>query len=105
MGAYEGRVRPPEKVHMPWIEHNESQVIGGFEHLDALVSKIGEGGWIAETPNISQADVTTAVAYTFAKTVRPRLELEGRFPRLSRFVGRCESLPAFLRAPVPPSPA
>jgi glutathione S-transferase len=101
---YEGRVRPAEKVHAPWIEHNENQVLGGFEHLNVAASKIEEGGWIAGTPNISQADVTTAVAYTFSNTVRPKLGLVGRFPQLSRFVGRCEALPAFSNTPVPPAP-
>ena len=101
---YEGRVRPAEKVHAPWIEHNDGQVLGGFEYLNAAVSKIDETGWIAETPNISQADLTTAVAYTFASTVRPKLGLAGRFPQLSRFVARCEALPAFLETPVPPAP-
>ena len=103
---YEGRVnvRPPEKIHAPWIEHNEDQVLGGLEYLNAMVSKIDESGWIAEAPNISQADVTTAVAYTFANTVRPKLGLAGRFPQLARFVGRCEALPAFLETPVPPVP-
>jgi glutathione S-transferase len=47
---------------------------------------------IAGTQCISQTDVTTAVAYTFASTVRPRLDLAGRFPRLSHFAKR-------LRAP------
>ena len=103
---YEGRVsvRPAEKIHAPWIEHNEDQVLGGFEYLNAVVSKIHESGWIAGTPNISQADITTAVAYTFANAVRPKLGLTGRFPQLSRFVGRCEALAAFLEAPVPPVP-
>ena len=27
---YEDRVRPAEKVHTPWIEHNDNQVLGGF---------------------------------------------------------------------------
>jgi glutathione S-transferase len=26
---YEARVRPAEKVHTPWIEHNDKQVLGG----------------------------------------------------------------------------
>jgi glutathione S-transferase len=69
-----------------------------------LASKIDEGGWIAGTPNISQADVTTAVTYTFANTVRPKLALAGRFPQLSRFAGRCEALSAFSKTPVPPAP-
>jgi glutathione S-transferase len=31
---YEDRVRPAEKVHTPWIEHNDRQVLGGFELLN-----------------------------------------------------------------------
>jgi len=101
---YEGRVRPAEKIHAPWIEHNENQVLGGFEYLNVVASKIDNDGWIAGTPTISQADVTTAVAYTFANIVRPELGLAQKFPQLSRFAGRCEALSAFLKAAVPPVP-
>lgn len=58
---YEDRVRPAEKVHTPWIEHNDEQVLGGFQHLEISAGKINDGGWIAGTPNLSQADVTTAL--------------------------------------------
>ena len=98
---YEDRVRPAKKVHMPWIEHNDRQVIDGFEHLNTAAAKIVGAGWIAGTPNISQADVTTTVAYTFANLARPNLELAKRFRQLSRFAERCEALPAFLKAPIP----
>ena len=101
---YEDRVRPAEKVHTPWIEHNDRQVLGGFEHLNIAAAKIDDGGWFAGTPEISQADVTTTVAYTFARIARPNLELAKRFPHLSRFAERCETLPAFLETPVPPAP-
>ena len=99
---YEGRVRPADKVHTPWIEHNERQVLGGFEHLENLVTP---DSWLTGTPKITQADVTTAVAYTFAKTVRPELDMVAPFPQLSRFVERCEALPAFQKTPVPEAPA
>ncbi len=56
---YEDRVRPAEKVHTPWIEHNDRQVLGGFEHLNEAAAKIDDDGWIAGTQHISQADVTT----------------------------------------------
>jgi glutathione S-transferase len=98
---YEDRVRPAEKVHAPWIEHNDRQVVGGFEHLNKAAAKIEEGGWIAGTPQISQADVTTAVAFTFINLARPSLKLTERFPQLSRFAERTEALPAFLKAPLP----
>lgn len=102
---YEGRVRPAKKVHEPWIEHNERQVLGGFEHLEKMASAVKTDGWLAGTRKISQADVTTAVAYTFAKAVRPQLDLLGPYPELSRFVERCEALPPFSKTPVPEAPA
>jgi glutathione S-transferase len=98
---YEDRVRPQEKVHTPWIEHNDAQVLGGLQHLNAAAARIAATGWIAGTANISQADITTAVAASFAALARPELNLAERFPQLFRFVERCESLPAFLTAPVP----
>jgi glutathione S-transferase len=98
---YEDRVRPAEKIHRPWIEHNDRQVLGGFEHLNAVAENIGDGAWIAGTRDISQADVTTAVAFTFANLARSDLRLTDRFPKLARFAQRCEALPAFLEAPLP----
>jgi len=98
---YEDRVRPSEKVHAPWIEHNDKQVLGGLVQLNAAAARIDQGGWIAGTPNLSQADVTTAVAYTFAKAARPNLQLAERFPELARFAERCEALPEFVSAPLP----
>jgi glutathione S-transferase len=101
---YEDRVRPAEKVHIPWIEHNDQQVLGGFQHLNVAAAEINGAGWIGGTPNMSQADVTTAVAFTFAMLARPHLELAERFPELARFAERCESLPAFSSAPIPAVP-
>jgi glutathione S-transferase len=99
---YEDRVRPAEKVHAPWILHNDKQVLGGLEHLNGAAAQIDHGGWVAGTPSISQADVTTAVTYTFANLARPDLHLAERYPQLSRFAERCETLPAFVSAPLPP---
>jgi hypothetical protein len=48
--------------------------------------------------------VTTATSYTFSNLARPELELAKRFPQLSQFVERCETLPAFSQAPVPAGP-
>lgn len=98
---YETLFRPENKVHQPWIEHNERQVIGGFRFLDTLASKAGDGGWLAGTDRLSQADITSVVAYTFANRVRPRLDLATAVPNLARFSERCENLPIFKSAPVP----
>lgn len=101
---YEDRVRPPEKVHSPWIEHNDEQVLGGFGYLNMTATEMNSGGWIAGTPAISQADVTTSVAFTFANAARPHLRLAERFPQLSRFAERCEALPEFANAPITAAP-
>jgi glutathione S-transferase len=101
---YERRVRPEEKVHEPWIEHNERQVIGGFAALDEVAQGVKEDGWMATADRLTQADISTSVAYTFVGTVLPRLDLKARFPNLARFVARCEGLDEFLRAPLPPQP-
>ena len=97
---YETRFHPAEKVHEPWIEHNDGQVLGGLGYLDGLAAKAG-GGWLAGTPAMTQADITAAVAYGFVKAVRPKLGIEGHVPNLAAFAARCEALQAFKAAPLP----
>lgn len=98
---YEGRFRPEEKIHEPWIEHNEAQVLSGLNYLDDLAKKAGDNGWLAGTERIGQADITGVVAYSFADAVRPALGLAERLPYLARFADRCESLEIFSNAPIP----
>lgn len=71
---YEGRFHPAEKVHEPWVEHNDGQVMGGLGHLDACAAKAGDN-WLAGTGRISQADISASVAITFANRVRPHLNV------------------------------
>jgi glutathione S-transferase len=89
---YETRFHPEEKVHQPWIDHNDAQVIAGLEHLNTLAISAGDG-WLAGTPTISQADISVAVAHSFVRKVRPQLSLD--VPALDAFTARCEALPAF----------
>jgi glutathione S-transferase len=97
--TYERRFRPAEKIHQPWIDHNEGQSLGGFRHLDRVAA--GVSGWLAGTERMTQADITTAVIVSFAILVRP--ELQDLLPHLCTFAERCEQLPAFRTAPMPPS--
>ena len=92
---YEGRYRPAEKVHQPWIDQNEDQVLSGLAHLDHLAEVVGTDGWIATASRISQADITSTVAYSFVMAVRPHLEIANKYPALSRFAERCEAMEAF----------
>lgn len=98
---YEGRFHPPEKVHQPWIDHNERQALEGLDYLDGLVGSAASDSWIAGTENMSQADITSAVAYSFVAAVRPKLNVGDRVGSLARYTARCEALEIFQVAPVP----
>jgi WD40 repeat protein len=80
-----------------------ARVLSGSDDKTAKLWDADTGA-LLRTFEVSQADVTTVVACTFADTVRPNLGLPERFPRLSRFAARCEASPAFSKAPVPPPP-
>lgn len=99
--AYEYRFRPAEIVHKPWVRHNDAQVVAGFTYLDAIAAKLGENEWMAGTQRMSQADITTAVGFTFAQIVRPNLGLAEKAPNVARFAARCEALAPFKAAAIP----
>lgn len=97
---YERRFHPEEKVHEPWEKHNDDQVVAGMKHLDGIAAAAGDG-WLAGTADLTQADISAAVAHTFAKTVRPKLNADDIAPALAAFTARCEALPAFKACPLP----
>jgi len=99
---YERRFRPEDKVHQPWIDHNNGQCLGGLRHLDTIAAR-ATSGWLAGTPAITQADITTGVIVSFLVETRPELALTEIVPHLCAFAARCEKLPAFRSAAMPPS--
>lgn len=101
---YERRFHPEEKVHEPWIEHNDKQVSGGLAALNEYAAKAGEDGWLAETETMSQGDIATAIAFTFTNKVRPNLDVASNYPDLAAFAARCEAMQAFIDCPVPDKP-
>lgn len=94
---YEGRFHPVEKVHEPWIQHNEEQVMGGLGYLDGCAAKAGQG-WLAGGDRIGQADISAVVAIGFANRVRPNLGVMDEFSSLAAFAARCESMDEFSSA-------
>jgi len=91
---YEGRFHPAEKVHEPWVAHNDAQVVGGLGYLDACAQKAGDG-WLAGGDRISQADISATVAIGFANRVRPKLGVLEKFTNLAKFAARCETMEEF----------
>lgn len=98
---YEGRYHPPEKVHQPWIDHNEDQVLSGLEYLDRIAGAAASSGWLGFPDRMTQADITGTVAYSFANAFRPHLGVADRFVSLRRFAERCEAMDAFRAAAMP----
>jgi glutathione S-transferase len=99
---YERRFRPEEKVHQPWIDHNESQVLSGLRYLDAIASN--GSGWLACTPNLTQADITTTVICSSIDVFRPHLNLRQEVPHLFQHACRCEELAIFSKSPLQKTP-
>ena len=97
--VYELRFHDKEHVSRKWVEHNETQALGGFEWLNNAAAAAG-GGWLCGA-NITQADVTAAVGFSFANKVRPKMGLSEKFPALAAHNARCEALDAFKNAPLP----
>ena len=62
---YETRFHPEEKVHQPWIEHNEQRALSAFAWLEEQAASAGEG-WMAGSKMLTNADIAAAVALTFA---------------------------------------
>lgn len=97
--VYELRFHEKEHASRSWVEHNEAQALGGFEWLNGLAEKMG-GGWLCGA-DVTQADITAAVGYSFANKVRPKLDLAAKFPALAAHNAKAEALDAFKNAPLP----
>ena len=94
---YELKKRPPESRHEPWKERVLQQLDSACELMDATVD--GLDSWLFGL-QISQADVTIAVAWRFVQNVFPEFIEESRFPGLVKFSAQAEQLPEFIACPL-----
>jgi len=92
--VYEGRFHAKEKVEQAWVERCENQAVSAMQALDAVAAKAGADGWLYGD-KISQADISAAVAFSFAAMARPKLGVAEKVPNLAAFAARMEATPAF----------
>ena len=97
---YELGKRPPEKVHQPWLEQNESQVLGGYSYLEEQLRSSGADALFRSGSGLNQAGITCAVAYRFTEFVRPNLDLKGTAPMLAAFSEACEATEDFKKVAI-----
>ncbi|MCH9670239.1 MAG: glutathione S-transferase family protein [Gammaproteobacteria bacterium] len=88
--VYEVRFRPEEKRHAPWVERCAEQSAGGFAYLESQL----DGDWFVGN-KMSQADVTTAVAWQFLGMAAKDLKASINAPKLDGLVERMMELPAY----------
>lgn len=98
--AYETRFHPKEKVHQPWIDHNDNQVKGGLEFLNGLAADAGDNGWLAGGDSMTQADISGVVAFGFASLARLKMGVADTYPALAAFAARIEATAAFKASPL-----
>ena len=98
---YEIDHRPEDRQHGPWIERLEQQLEGAIDMLEAYVSAAADSGynWLLGD-DMTQADITIAVAWRFIlHNDNGNTDLQ-KYPALAAFSARAEALPQFLACPV-----
>jgi glutathione S-transferase len=93
---YEHTVRPPEKLHQPWLARCTGQLLAAYA---ALEHELARHPLVASSAGITQAGVTAAVAWHFTQQVHPEIVSAASHPALVALSADAERLPEFLAAP------
>ena len=91
---YETEMRPREFQYEPWLQRVHEQVRTAFAWLEDATAGVDNGAWFFGTA-MSQADISTAVAWRFRQIKAPALVTSGTCPSLAAFSARAEALPEF----------
>ncbi|AVQ80049.1 MULTISPECIES: glutathione S-transferase [unclassified Variovorax] len=94
--VYEHNLRPAEKLHQPWVDRVRGQLVAAYA---ALEREVAASPLPADEKTMTQAGVSTAVAWSFTQLMLPDVIAADGFPVLSAYAARAESLPVFLDAP------
>ena len=90
ISLYERHFRPRETWHRPWLDTCDKQVRDGFVWLNDAFA----GPWfLGET--MTQADITVAVFWLFARGKRPNFIAGLGCGKLDELANRLQSTPAF----------
>lgn len=93
--VYEHRVRPAEKLHLPWVERVTGQLLAACTELDKHWAARQSHG---ERPD--QAALTTAVVWSFMQLMLPEVVKADDFPALKAHAARLEATDLFKRYPI-----
>ncbi|WP_420995122.1 glutathione S-transferase [Cupriavidus sp. 30B13] len=94
--VYECNLRPDEKQYEPWLSRVHGQLGAAYA---ALEKEIAGTALPADEGRLTQADVTTAVAWRFTQMMLPQAVDGAAYPALAAFSAAAEALPAFRDTP------
>ena len=94
--VYERNLRPPEKLHEPWVARVTGQLLAAY---GALESGLQRTPFAVTGGTIGQAGVSAAVAWHFTQMMLPEVVNAAHYPALCDFSFQAEQLPEFRAAP------
>jgi len=94
---YERTQRPQELQHAPWIARIDQQLRGALAQMESFA---GDGSRWLFGSDLTQADITLAVAWRFVQHAVPRRIAADEYPGLVAFSARAEALPEFIACPL-----
>ena len=95
--VYEHNLRPAEKVHAPWVDRVQGQLLAA---VDALETEWKETPLPIEAGALTQAGVTVAVAWSFIQLMVPDRVPAADYPRLVAYATAAEQLEVFRSLPM-----
>jgi len=94
--VYEHNLRPSEKWHEPWLTRVTGQLNAAVAGLEAELTRVPLS---ADERSITQAGITTAVAWRFIQEMVPQVVPASEHPRLVAYSAAAERLPVFKAVP------
>jgi len=95
--VYERQQRPPEKLHQPWLDRVLLQVDAAYAALETAVA--GADPYLLGR-ELTQADISVAVAWRFTQFYIADQVAAARYPALAAWSARMEALPEFASTPL-----
>lgn len=95
---YELKLRPEEYRYEPWLERVNEQLLSAIDAMELSVADLGDNWMFGE--QLTQADITTAVAWRFIQHAAPTIAAIAQRPALDEFSSRAEKLPEFRACPL-----
>lgn len=95
--VYEHNVRPPEKVHQPWLDRVQEQLRAACTALEQELAQAPLAFDSGE--ELTQAGVCIAIVWTFIQDMVPDAVPAAGYPAIGALAARAEALAAFRAAP------